>query len=149
MKFSNPLVVIALLLIVHGCAISSKSTGANISCKTQLEYSGYRVTIKGLEIPVKGMNNIHLGKLEMAPEKIQEAKDLTQALDLIQFSDCQTMLMLKSDEAILTVRKHRDATIKALGDILVSLSAAENISQHEQIVNEGKKQLQILESTKP
>ncbi|MEE7626049.1 hypothetical protein V3O24_07740 [Methylobacter sp. Wu8] len=149
----NRYIMLILISTLQGCMLFQSKT---VECKTQIDYSGYNVQVTGLDIPVGGVNVFRIGKLEFKPEKVQEAKETTQALDLLQFSDCQFALLVPKEQ-VLEIRKHREATLAALAELLKSINAATTETEHQVALDAGKKKLADLQqeahetsgSTKP
>jgi hypothetical protein len=65
------------------------------ACQTVVKYSGYKVEISGLEI--QGLK-FKLGSAVWGDVLLQQAQDVTQALDVIQFGDCQSARLLPASD---------------------------------------------------
>lgn len=130
----NAIMSILILISIQGCALFETKP---VQCKTQIEYSGYSLAITGLDVPVGGQKLFQIGKLDFKPEKVQEAKELSQALDLMQFSDCQFALLVPKEQ-VIEIRKHREATLAALSDLLKASSNAKTESELQEAINTGK-----------
>ncbi|HGO6128088.1 hypothetical protein WI44_00395 [Burkholderia cepacia] len=115
-----------------------------VRCQPLIKYSGYQVEVSGVNIPVGG-KTINIGKVFVAPEKIREAQAATQALDVLQFNQCQTMLLLPANER-LAYATRREQTIGALSQALQALNNASNAAEYNKAVSDAQKQNAKLSS---
>lgn len=145
MKISNKiykLLVIIFILNLQACSFFQHKT---VQCGTIVKYSGYSVTLIGLDVPVGGQDLFKIGRLDIQPQQINEALELTQALDLLQFSDCQFALLVPKEQ-IITIRERREATLKALAEVLQALNSAPTAEAHKKVIVDGQAKLSDLQS---
>lgn len=147
------MMVLGLLFFSYGCAEEHSFEQhtveqrkivnfKTVKCSRAVEYQGYEVTLTGLDLPLEmfgGQNKFHIGRLEFKPEKVREASDLIGVMDLMQFSDCQTMLLLTDQASILSLAQHRNSTITALAETMKSLDKSSSEEEHDKARAEAKK----------
>jgi hypothetical protein len=65
-------------------------------CQTAVKYSGHKLEITGVEL-----TNLHfkLASAAWGDVALQQAQTLTQALDVLQFGDCQSAKLLPVDDS--------------------------------------------------
>ncbi len=131
---------ISLLLAAAMVGCNSNPSTPSVQtakCASLIKYSGYKVEVTSLKLPIAD-KTLDIGKIFVAPEKVQEAYQITQALDVLQFNQCQTMIFLPADQR-LEYAKLRDGTIRSLSDTLLRLSAAKTQGEYDKAVADGKK----------
>ncbi len=127
-----------------GASGGAAASATAVRCQPLIKYSGYQVEVSTINIPVGG-KTINIGKVFVAPEKIQEAQAATQALDVLQFNQCQTMLLLSANER-LAYATRREQTIGALSQALQALNNATNAAEYNKAVSDAQKQNAKLSS---
>jgi hypothetical protein len=87
----NNTTVMVLLVVTSIAACASTPKDDPAACRTAFKYSGYRWDIKGLEVADL---NFTLASATWGDVALQQAQDLSQALDVLQFGQCQTIKLL-------------------------------------------------------
>ena len=147
------LMVLAIAILSSiGCDTPRNGSGTvmnrpKVDCKTVVKYSGNSIEVTSIELPIAG-NTYKVGRIGFTPQQIQEAKQLTQALDLLQFADCQTMQLLTDEEKIAKLADRRAETFKALATILKDLDKAKSEKDTEKAIEKGNDKKDQLEKQK-
>jgi len=133
-------IILILTVALAACAASeSKQTpeGIIVVCKPLIKYSGTTVqlTLPTLTFPTG--KSFDLGKIFVEEKQLQEAQELTQTLDVLQFNDCQRSLLLPPDQRREMMNK-REETLKLLMATLSRLDAAKSKHEYQSAIDETK-----------
>lgn len=142
---------VTLFTMFYGCNSpngggTATTSSTTVTCKPLIQYSGYQVDVEAVNIPIGG-KTINLGKAFVGPQQIQQAQAATQALDVLQYNQCQTMLMLPEEQRMAYVSQ-REQTIQALSQALQALDSATSAIEYNNAVSTAQKQQATL-SAKP
>lgn len=148
MKIKSYLFLHLPILIVGCISPADKPSVTTVKCEHAVQYSGYSVEVTGIEVPIVGTKVIKLGKLGIKENLVQEAKALTQALDLLQFADCQSSILVRSDEARVRIADRRHKTFEVLGKLLADIDKSETNDTYKQALEEAKERKGNIEKTK-
>jgi hypothetical protein len=130
------------LVWISGC-IAAPPTAQK--CMTAVKYSGYELDITGLQL-----GTYKLAGAAWKPVQLQQATALTQALDIMQFGDCQLAQIYGSDSAAgLAYLSHRTDVVTAMETNAKAFSAATTAQEATQAVNNAQANVDSLAANTP
>ncbi|MER0215273.1 MAG: hypothetical protein DU481_03570 [Nitrosomonas sp.] len=150
-KLSVGLLATSVLFVLQGCESISSWWGTSVKCERAVKYSGYKVEVTGFELPIEitgGSAEFKIGRASFEPQKIQEAKNLIGTIDLLQFSDCQTMLLIKDDTLRFNISERRRESMVALASVLSELDKSTTEEQHDKALENAKNIVGELQAKK-
>jgi len=129
-----------------GCA-GQQASQAPVKCRTAVQYTGYEFSISGLGI----LNEKYkLGSAVWKTTALQQAQAITQALDVMQFGDCQLAEVFgPNDSNRLEYLKHRDEVIQALTTALAAFKDANTPEQATKALSDGQAAANSLAASSP
>lgn len=148
-------ILIASLILLQGCAdmMTTTTVGSTpfsyvgVNCERAIKYSSNKIEISGIEVPMSvsgSANTIKVGELNLSQDNIREASDLIKSIDLLQYSTCQDMLLISSEENRMLLSQRKNNLVLLLTQTANKLKEAQSESEYEAVTDDAKNELKEL-----
>ena len=109
-------------------------------CTHFVKYQGNELVIEGVAVPVTAggqQADVRVGTLELSPVAIREVTELVQALDILQFTNCQRAMTGPPSQAAHFYERY-DETLESLFQTRDRLRDATSEAEVLEIVEQGE-----------
>ncbi|WP_199636334.1 hypothetical protein JEM67_18085 [Serratia sp. PAMC26656] len=120
-----------------------------VNCKPTVQWNGSDISLEGVQIDKIDNPKFSLGKLSYSDKTLRDIKDTVSFYDSLLNATCQTLVRLKSEEAVERYSLHRDELMSGLASTLTNLTYASTNVQAEDIAKDGKNKAKEIQSKKP
>jgi hypothetical protein len=108
----------------------------NIDCSRAVDLQRNKVSLPAfnLDVPISTVANgpavsVKVGSGTIDPQTLRQASDLIDDFDSAQYSTCQAMLLVHSDDAVLTLSDRLQKQQNALAQLVRNLNSSETQQQ--------------------